>query len=151
MESSGSGRSQLTLDTERPDDLEPVVVDIGACGRRDVRTERMANSSAVGARSPVESPMPVRASIDARRPSRASAGGFLTGAVVMVAGYSGLPLTLAIDRGVHSLPAATLAATSVLSSSGLLILLILRRTSQTMRGRPPQLTGGAVFRAPEAA
>ena len=76
--------------------------------------------------------MPQPALIDARRPSPARAGGLLTGAIVMVAGYSGLPLTLAIDSGVESLPVATLAATLILSSAGVVVLLILRRTSRAL-------------------
>ncbi|HEX8768422.1 MAG TPA: hypothetical protein VF714_08635, partial [Jatrophihabitans sp.] len=92
---------------------------------------RMFGSADVGVPSPVESLMPVPAAIDARRPSPARAGGLLTGAIVMVAGYSGLPLTLAIDTGVQSLPVATLAASFILTSAGVLILLILRRTSRT--------------------
>jgi hypothetical protein len=79
--------------------------------------------------------MPVPASIDASRPCPARAGGLLTGAIVVIAGYSGLPLTLAIHAGVHSLPVATLTATSVLSSAGVVILLILRRTSSPGRTR----------------
>lgn len=141
------------LATGRCDEPQSVVADIGTFGRREdpelvvlelavperpsgaglvVCPKGVLDLDAVGARAPVESQMPVTASTDTRRPSHASTGGLLTGAMVMVAGYSGLPLTLAIDRGVDSLPAAALFATSILSSGGVVILLILQRTSRML-------------------
>ncbi|MGI8684227.1 MAG: glycosyltransferase family 2 protein [Acidimicrobiales bacterium] len=131
--------------------LERAVAARPSGGGLAVVPEGVVNLNAIGVSSPIESEMPIAASIDTRRPTHASVGGLFTGAIVMVAGYSGLPLTLAIDRGLHSLPASTLVATSILGSGGVVILLILRRTSRTLSRRPSPNLDGAEIPSPKAA